>query len=301
MEKHKEPKAAISATNDAISEIHGLIFGAFIAALSFLIVAALFIVFISPYVLSLLLGNPANDATKIAAGSFVSITSGLLTTLFFRKWSENAIKNKVESAIKAVVQSEMNEFRKPYVRAGKERELRLQEYACAIPRVSRTSSSDKLNGQDSQSCHKSLAREVITQSLNSNLLHLIALASTKEITGKGYSSQFKKPEQDLHGDIYIYLKAWLMTSIKYGYDYLPVDCIKQRYQDPNAYIKAFEFIRRDCIRVSKIENAITEAIRSNEKDIRYSDFDAVFEQAGKVLDEYLVQLITALKYMSTQR
>lgn len=88
----------------------------------------------------------------------------------------------------------------------------------------------------------------------------------------------------LRADIYIYLKAWLMKTIKFGRP-MKVDRIRQRYPDSTAYIRALEHIRQSSIHSEGVA-----------RDIRkFIDDDFYVKKAVESLDHCISVLIEELK------
>ncbi len=275
MARLKDPDAA---KQKAISEMTGLIFKALVAA--FIAIYGL------PPLLESALGNDTNDALKIALPPL----SSLFISLFFMWHSSDSIKNKVGTAIDEAVQQKLEQYRDHQPEVSQILELSRKEYACTIPQKNRNSSSDQAIGRDSSFCRRQAARDVIMQSFNSRLLYAIALKSVKEVTGKR-TQQLKQIDKDLYGDIYVYLKGWLMTSIKYSY-LMPLDRIEPRYPSHHAYIDAFRLIKDKYIRGSKVSEIIHDSVKANSDDERY--YEAITQEAKKLLDEHLQLLIDEL-------
>lgn len=140
-----------------------------------------------------------------------------------------------------------------------------------------------------------LTREAILQGLNDEQDPLRKLALLGAI--KALKINKKKLTYDQSGnlegnaelktlreDLYVYLKAWLMFTIKFGRK-MDASKIRQRHPNPNSYVKALNHIRKNAIHSDGVANNIR----------KYIDDDYYVKKAVSVLDCYLSILITQLK------
>lgn len=135
-----------------------------------------------------------------------------------------------------------------------------------------------------------LARDLIVRTLGNDdeLLQAIALrACLKELKMENASNDEIKANTDLtifQKDIYIYLKAWLMQSIKYD-RVMPISDIKQRHpsesnSDKLAYINVLTSIKDKWMKRPLIQDCLSEQYR---------------EEANVIIDDYMGRLITEIR------
>lgn len=138
-----------------------------------------------------------------------------------------------------------------------------------------------------------IARNLIVINLGNNdeLLKMIALrACLKELKMDNYSENQIQDNCDFNifqRDIYIYLKAWLIQSIKYD-RMMPIGDIKQRYvseSNPHksAYINVLTSIKNKWIKRPKVQNCFSDEYR---------------EEVNVIIDDYMERLITEIRNYS---
>jgi hypothetical protein len=137
-----------------------------------------------------------------------------------------------------------------------------------------------------------LTREAILRGLNNedDPLRGMALAGAGHALKRSY--QEIQQDSDLKiffQDIYVYLKAWLMLSIKHDRE-MDFKKIRQRYpksDSPNvrAYIKALQYIRRYSIDSTVMERYITNEYIANSRQILKQYLKTLIEQLEKSAKE----------------
>jgi hypothetical protein len=116
----------------------------------------------------------------------------------------------------------------------------------------------------------------------------IALSGALHAIGKDNANQQEIVEDTelrvLWHDIYVYLKTWLMLSIKNERE-MDLKNIRKRYPTPetpnkNYYIKAFKYIKNHSVRSEKLRDYIDSSF---------------IDSSIKILDSYLAILIKRLQ------
>ena len=194
----------------------------------------------------------------------------------------------VGSAIKAATNQEIGNYEDENPDLAKIVNRQRLEYSCVIPKVSRSKSSVTDSNPSPTLCERCEGRDAITRGLayNERVLKKIAegaVALTLTQLGRNKTTS----QQDFNNflnDIYAYLRAWLMLSIKYDRP-MPVKYIKQRYLKENkpdkiAYVKAIENIINSLIESPLVIECL---------DYRYQ------KAAVMISKEYLVTLVKLLR------
>lgn len=146
-----------------------------------------------------------------------------------------------------------------------------------------------------------LTREAILQGLNDDQDPLRKLALVGAM--KALKINPKKLNYDKFGnlknnqalktlreDIYVYLKAWLMFTIKFG-RHMDASKIRQRHPKSETYIKALTHIRKNAIYSDGVANNIR----------KYIDDKHYVNKAISVLNHYLGDLIEQLEAIEENR
>ena len=122
------------------------------------------------------------------------------------------------------------------------------------------------------------------------LWNAVALRACLKSLGREKDSDYDIDNDDalkiFQRDIYIYLKAWLMLSIRHRRG-MPVEEIKRRYPTPispdkYAYVRALRYVRDYLIDSQKLNEYLQHVYR---------------DRARKIIKEYLTDLIEGLEKM----
>ena len=146
-----------------------------------------------------------------------------------------------------------------------------------------------------------LTREAILQGLNDDQdplrkLALVGAMKALKINPKKLNyDKFGNLENNqelktLREDIYVYLKAWLMFTIKFG-RHMDASKIRQRHPKSKTYIKALTHIRKNAIYSDGVANNIR----------KYIDDKHYVNKAISVLNHYLGDLIEQLEAIEENR
>jgi hypothetical protein len=166
----------------------------------------------------------------------------------------------VGSAIKAATNQEIDNYEDENPDLAKIVNRQRLEYCCVIPKVSRSKSSVTDSNPSPTLCERCEGRDAITRGLayNEKVLKKIAEGSVAlTLTQLGRDTTTSPQDfKNFLNDIYAYLSAWLMLSIKYDRP-MPVKYIKQRYPketnpDKRAYEKAIENIISSMIEIPEV-------------------------------------------------
>ncbi|MBH8552688.1 hypothetical protein I8751_09950 [Nostocaceae cyanobacterium CENA357] len=246
-----------SAQDRAVSTTLGLIFLAFLVAF--------FISFILQNLLSLV-SEKSFKSTELYINFLIAFG-----TLGFSLWfSRETVKEIVVNAIKEAADDD-NKTMKDQLET-----MRLkieQEYCCAIPLNIRSTYSQKVDILYSDICVERAARDGVIKALadEDELLKDIALTGTQLALNELKRDDVSLPDTEVfRDDIYAYLKAWLMFSIRYERN-MPVEYIKQRYPqrlipDNNAYVVALENIQNKVI-VIQLEKHLDKRLNTTQKQL----------------------------------
>lgn len=241
-----------SAKKRAVSKTLNLVF------LSFL--AALVIVFCVEKILALV-DNNVNKGTEIFINFL--LTFGFLGCSFY--WSRenvnDAVTEAIDIAVNEIAEKEKKEIEAQHIK-------RIQEYSCAIPMQVR---SNKIElPLPSDVCINRIARDAVFKALADEDALLEEIASTGTLWALVQLDRDITKDYELFiDDIYAYLKAWLMFSIRYERK-MPMEYIRQRYHknklpDLEAYRIAIEKIK-DQIIVPILEEQLDKRLNANERD-----------------------------------
>ncbi|MBD2169430.1 hypothetical protein H6G04_34280 [Calothrix membranacea FACHB-236] len=263
-----------SAQDRAVSTTLGLIFYAFLLAFV--------ISFILQKILSLLSDHPVKPP-EILINFLISFA-----LIGFSAWfSWDRINSTVTSAIQEAAQDEKENIENEL--KGIRRKIE-QEYCCAIPLNIRNTEFQQVGNVPYDFCARRVARDAVIKFLadNDDLLKIIANAGIHlALTQLGQKNITKIDNELFIDDIYAYLKAWLMFSIRYERN-MPVEYIKQRYPqgkipDKEAYVIALEKIKNQVI-FDDLEAYLDKRLNTTQKSMAF-----------QIIDESMTELIAELK------
>ena len=235
-----------------------------------------------PFWLSSFFPNGTPDTTK-------NLITGAVVLLI----SWDMVNDIVGAAISAAKEKGIKDYLKNNSSDGIREKQDLEFYAM-LPIDSRRGSLSLERVHDEQELEvikkNVIARELIVRTLGNDdeLLQAIALrACLKELKMENASDDEIKVNTDLiifQKDIYIYLKAWLIQSIKHE-RIMPIEDIKQRYRselNPNklAYINVLTSIKDKWMKRRSVQDCLSEEYR---------------EKANVIIDEYMGRLITEIR------
>lgn len=242
-----------SAKQRAVSKTIKLVCFAFFAAFVF--------VFCVNRLLTLV-DNNVSKGTEISINFLLTFSFLGFSLWFSRENIGNAVIEAIDIAAKELAEQERKEISDQNIK-------RIQEYSCAIPRPTR---SNKIEfSLPSNVCINRVARDAVVKALadEDDLLREIASASIQYALNQ-LDRDINQTDNELFiDDIYAYLKAWLMFSIRYERN-MPIEYIRQRYRknrlpDLEAYRIAIEKVR-DRVIGSVLEERLDKRLTASQRD-----------------------------------
>ncbi|MEP0915388.1 hypothetical protein NC981_01035 [Leptolyngbya sp. DQ-M1] len=219
--------------------------------------------------------------------------TAIIFALFGAPLSFDMVNALVKGAIERAKDEGIQKYKATQTSEGILEQQDIEYYAVILP-AHRNYSSARLSIRDEslleQIKNDALASDEVVRRLGDEDELLVGLANwacRKELGMDKASREEIRANQDLERfrkDVFMYLKAWLMLSIKYRRE-MRVEDIKQRYPneaEPNkyAYLRVLRYIRDYLIDHSEISGRLEEKHR---------------ERGKQLLKDYLTKLIQRLE------
>lgn len=208
----------------------------------------------------------------------------LLVSGFFLLFSFSMVNALVSEAIEDAANEKHNEYLKTESSEGI-RTWQELEYYSAIPFESRRRSTKLMGVQGSHTLEdietESRIRDTIVCGLaNELILKRMALKACAVALGREDDQAYLEGDRRFgrfREDVYIYLRAWLIMSIKYKRE-MPLELIQQGFPDETspdkyAYIRAIRYIRETSIDKSGVEECLNANYRGAAKVILRQELD----------------------------
>jgi len=259
---------AKTAKEKAVNEVLKLI--------AFAFCIAIFIGYFLTKIISLILtpGQTISDIKSVIEIILLLLGGGRLLLLV----------NSLETTINNAIDEEIAKYKAENLERLQKQE---QEYCYSIPEPVRSEESPYIGNKYSVVERRAACDAIIKRwADNDTFLNQMVAIGIVPVLGKSKNEETPKEKKErdiLINDIFVYLKAWLMFSIRYGYP-MPFNYIKQSYSGKNSkesYLTALNEIRVSIRKQFVIDNL----------DRKYLDLQI------EILEEYLDKLIKLIEEM----
>lgn len=278
-------KVLPKSQNPGLARTYAIFTTLFLIVIAFIL--ALFLAFGLPLLLSHWLDKDTPESIKSTINVLIClVTSGLLV---FISW--DMVDSMIGSAIQAAVDELIEDYKSRHTSEAIIERQNL-EFLSAVSLISKQQTNLTLKIAIEQSSHQVLdrrfARDAVMRGLayDDRFLRGIALSASRKAI---YAEKDRNKLNLFRNNIYVYLKAWLMFSIAADRE-MDIEIIKQQYPseqkpDRRAYERALKDVKDRLINRPSVVKKL---------DPMYQ------EEAIKILEEYLIKLIDALKSVSNK-